>query len=187
MPEKDPNPQAHIGSTNDLNPTRLRLKAAVEQWLCDVQRRGAELYAQNETVDVQYLAFEGRNHARYGVEVDYALGQITVEITREHTSHVPRETVGLTEHNLKALANRISLLKEGQACVPVSLLAQLAVVCHAYRRLIADFDQERHIQTSTNTVQDIEATLARLLTPEERRRTDNPLLRERLKRPPANA
>ena len=158
-----------------------KLRATVENWLIDVQRRGAELYARNEGNGVEYLSFEGRGHVRYSVDLDYTLGEITLQVNDPSTPIVVREQVGFTEHNLRSLAKRIAPLREGYARIPVSLLAQLAILCHAYRRLVADFDESKHIKTSTNTVQEIEAELERFLTPEEKRRTDNPLLTSRLK------
>jgi hypothetical protein len=161
--------------------TKHKLRALVENWLTDVQRRGAALYAVNEGNGVQYLSFEGRDHIRYNIDLDYTLGEITLQINNPATPLVVRESVGFTEENLRSLAKRIAPLKEGYACIPVSLLAQLTILCHAYQRLVADFDEARRIQTSTETVQEIEAELKRFLTPEEQRRTDNPLLTNRLK------
>ena len=98
-----------------------------------------------------------------------------------------RETLGFNEENLRSLAKRIAPLREGYACIPVGLLAQLAILCHAYQRLVADFDEAKHIHTSTRTVEEIENDLKRFLTPEEQRRTDNPLLTDRIKRGAARA
>jgi hypothetical protein len=161
--------------------TTSQLRELVNNWLADVQRRGTELYALNEGNGVQYLSFEGRGHVRYSVDVDYTLGEITLQINNPASPSVVRETMGLTDQNLRALAKRISPLREGQACIPVSLLAQLAVLTHAYRRLVADFDEAKRIQTSTDTAQEIEAELRHYLTPEEQRRTDNPFMTNRLK------
>ncbi|HEY0791908.1 MAG TPA: hypothetical protein VGD78_12665 [Chthoniobacterales bacterium] len=165
--------------------TTSQLRELVDNWLADVQRRGTELYAVNEGNGVQYLSFEGRGHVRYSVDVDYTLAEITLQVNDPASPAVVRETVGLTAQNLRALAKRIAPLREGQACIPVSLLAQLAVLTHAYRRLVADFDQARRIRTSTDTAQEIEAELRHYLTPEEQRRTDNPFITSRLKSVPA--
>jgi hypothetical protein len=140
----------------------------VDAWLTDVQRRGALLYARNESGDMQYLSFEGRGHMCYNVDLDYTLGEIKLEITDPARPVMTRETIGFTEHNLHALAKRIAPLKEGEACIPVSLLARLTLLCHAYQRLVADFDKARHIHTSTQTVQAIQKDLDALLTAEER-------------------
>ena len=161
--------------------TTSQLRELVDNWVADVQRRGTELYAVNEGSGVQYFSFEGRDHVRYSVDVDYTLAEITLQINNPASPAVVRETVGLTAQNLRALAKRIAPLREGQACIPVSLLAQLAVLTHAYRRLVADFDQARRIRTSTDTAQEIEAELRHYLTPEEQRRTDNPFITPRLK------
>jgi hypothetical protein len=53
----------------------------VDNWLTDVRRRGAELYASNEGDEVQYFSFEGKNHFRFSLEVDYSLQEIAVQIT----------------------------------------------------------------------------------------------------------
>jgi hypothetical protein len=74
-------------------------------------------------------------------------------------------------------------VKEGEAVVPVYLLAQLAVICHGYERLIQELDQLRGIQTTTGSVAEIEADLRQYLTPEEQKRTDNPLLTRRKNKP----
>ena len=70
-------------------------------------------------------------------------------------------------------------VQPGHAAVPVYLLAQLSIVCHAYRRLLQDYDREHGFQTSTGMIEQIEDDLSRYLTPEERQRTDNPILRSR--------
>ena len=164
-----------------------KLRPVVDDWLVDVQRRGAELYARNESNGVEYLSFEGKDHIRYNIDLDYTLGEITVQVNNPATSLVIRQKLDFTEENLRSLAKRIAPLREGCACIPVSLLAQLAILCHAYQRLVADFDEAKHIHTSTKTVEEIETELKRFLTPEEQRRTDNPLLTSRLKRSAAKA
>jgi hypothetical protein len=162
--------------------TRHNLRPAVENWLIDVQRRGAELYARHESNGVEYLSFEGRDHIRYNVDLDYTLVEINLQVNNPATPLVIREKLDLTEENLRLLARRIAPLREGYTRIPVSLLAQLTILCHAYQRLVADFDQAKHIHTSTQTVDELETELKRFLTPEEQRRTDNPLLTGRLKR-----
>jgi len=149
--------------------TTCRLRQAVNNWLTDVQRRGAQLYAGNESGDMQYFSFEGRAHACYNVDLDYTLGEIKLQVTDPARPVMTRETVGLTEHNLRALAKRIAPLREGEACIPVSLLTQLTFLCQAYQRLVADFDKARRIHTSTQTVQAILRELNALLTAEEQR------------------
>jgi hypothetical protein len=72
-------------------------------------------------------------------------------------------------------------VKDGEAVVPVYLLAQLAVICHGYQRLVQELDQIHGIKTTTGSVSGIEADLRRFLTPDEQKRTDNPLLTEKRK------
>jgi hypothetical protein len=151
----------------------------VNNWLTDVGRRGADLYANNEGDEVQYFSFEGKDHFRFSLEVDYALQEITVQITDPTTGGIEIEKLALTAKNLAALARLMCSVKEGEAVVPVYLLAQLAVICHGYQRLVQELDKLHGIQTTTGSVSDIEADLRRFLTPEEQKRTDNPLLTQK--------
>ncbi len=153
----------------------------VDNWLTDVRRRGAELYATNEGDEVQYFSFEGKNHIRFSIEIDYALQEITVQITDPSKGGVEIEKLGLAATNLGALGKLMCNVKEGEAVVPVYLLAQLAVICHGYQRLVQELDELHGIRTTTESVTEIEADLRRFLTPEEQRRTDNPLLSQKSK------
>ncbi|MBV8376399.1 MAG: hypothetical protein JO279_05285 [Verrucomicrobia bacterium] len=155
------------------------LQSLVDNWLTEVKRRGAELYASNEGDEVQYFSFEGKNHSRFSVEVDYAVQEITVQITEPTTGSMEVENLRLTELNLRSIARLMCSVKEGEAVVPVYLLAQLAVICHGYQRLVQEFDKLHRIETTTGSVREIEADLRRFLTPEEQKRTDNPLLAQK--------
>lgn len=163
--------------------TTCRLRRAVDNWLTEVQRRGAQLYARNECGDNQYLSFEGRAHVCYSVDLDYTLGEIKLEITDPARPLPTHETVGFTEHNLHALAKRIAPLKEGEACIPVSLLVRLTSLCDAYQHLVAEFDKARRIHTSTQTVQAIRRDLSTLLTPEEQQHAEPGPAQPELKAP----
>jgi hypothetical protein len=154
----------------------------VENWITDVKRRGAEFYATNEGDEVQYLSFEGRDQFRFSVEVDYAVRDITLQITDPKSGVVDVEQLALTAKNLESIARLMCSVKEGEAVVPVYLLAQLAVICHGYQRLIQELDKIHGIHTTTESVSEIEADLRRFLTPDEQKRTDNPLLTQRLKK-----
>jgi hypothetical protein len=156
-------------------------RSIVDNWLTDVKRRGADLYATNEGDGVQYFSFEGKNHFRFSLEVDYALQEIAVQITDPTTGGMEIENLALTTNNLGALARLMCSVKEGEAVVPVYLLAQLAMICHGYQRLVQDFDKLHGIQTTTGSVKEIEADLRRFLTPDEQKRTDNPLLAQKSK------
>ena len=68
----------------------------VDNWLTDVRRRGAELYATNEGDEVHYFSFEGKNHFRFSVEVDYALQEIAVQITDPTTGGMEVENLALS-------------------------------------------------------------------------------------------
>jgi hypothetical protein len=157
-------------------------RSIVDNWLTDVKRRGAELYATNEGDEVQYFSFEGKNHFRYSLKIDYALQEIAVQITDPTTGGMEVENLGLTAKNLDALARLMCSVKEGEAIVPVYLLAQLAVICHGYQRLVQELDQVHGIETTTGSVTEIEIDLRRFLTPEEQKRTDNPLLTQKARK-----
>ncbi len=154
-------------------------RTVVDNWLTDVKRRGAELYATNEGDEVQYFSFEGKNHFRFSLKIDYALQEIAVQITDPTTGGMEVENLALTAKNLDALARLMCSVKEGEAVVPVYLLAQLAVICHGYQRLVQELDKVHGIETTTGSVNDIEKDLRRFLTPEEQKRTDNPLLTQK--------
>src|ERR1700693_5026218 len=152
------------------------LRLMVANWLTDVKRRGAELYAANEGDEVQYFSFEGKYHFRFSIEVAYAIQAIGVQHTDPKIGGIKIDPLELTAKNLDSLARLMCSVKEGEAVVPVYLLAQLAVICHGYERLVQELDQLHGIQTTTGSVAGIEADLRRFLTPEEQKRTDNPLL-----------
>ena len=45
-------------------------------------------------------------------------------------------------------------------------------MCHAYQRLLEEYDREHHIHTSIYTVQEIEAVLRECLTLRKQQRTE---------------
>ena len=47
------------------------LKALVENWVMDVQRRGAELYAENQSEEVIYFSFEGKDQLRFSLRIEF--------------------------------------------------------------------------------------------------------------------
>jgi hypothetical protein len=154
----------------------VALKTLVDNWLTDVQRRGAELYAENRGDEVLYLSFQGKDQLRFSMKIDFDVQEVTVQINSPEWNSVKREVFLLNAESLRLMAKRMCPVQEGQAVVSVYLLVQLAILCHAYQRLVEDFDREHHIHTSTNTVLEIESELRQSLTPEEQRRTDNPFL-----------
>jgi hypothetical protein len=154
----------------------VALKTLVENWLTDVQRRGADLYAENRANGVLYLSFQGKDHLRFSLKIDFDVQEITVQINSPGWNSVKREAFLLNAESLRLLAKKICPVREGQAVVSVYLLARLAILCHAYQRLLGDYDREHHISTSTNIVLEIESELRQCLTPEEQQRTDNPFL-----------
>jgi hypothetical protein len=160
-----------------MNNFAAELKALVDNWLIDVQRRGAELYAENRTNQVLYLSFQGKDQLRLSVKIDFDVQEITVQINSPAWNSVKREAFLLNAQSLRLLAKKMCPVPEGQAIISVHLLARLAILCHAYQRLVEDYDREHRIHTSTNSVLEIESELRQSLTPEEQQRTDNPLLR----------
>jgi len=155
------------------------LEAYVDNWLADVQRRGAELYAVNRGNKILYFSFEGKDEFRYSVKIDFIVKDVRVQITGPGSNFVERNAFLLRPENLRSLANRMCLVGEGQTVIPVYLLAQLSILCHAYQRLVEDFKRGHHVVVWTNTLQEIESELHQYLTPEEQQRTDNPILRSR--------
>jgi hypothetical protein len=159
---------------NNLAPA---LETLVDNWLSDVQRRGGELYAENRGNGVLYLSFQRKDKLRFSVKIDFDVQEMAVQINSPEWTGVKRETFLLSQKSLNSLAKRMCPLPEGQAIISVRLLARLAILCHAYQRLVQDYDREHHIHTSTNTVQQIESELRQSLTPEEQQRTANPFLK----------
>jgi hypothetical protein len=155
----------------------VALKTLVDNWLTDVQRRGAELYAENRVNDDLYLSFQGKDQLRFSVKIDFDIQEMTVQINSPAWKSAQREAFLLNAESLRLLAKRMCPVQEGQAVISVYLLARLAILCHAYQRLLEDYDREHHIHTSTNTVLQIESELRQSLTPEEQQRTDNPFLK----------
>ena len=152
------------------------LKTLVDNWLTDVQRRGADLYVENRGNGVLYLSFQGKDQLRFSVKIDFDVQEITVQINSPGWNSVKREAFLLNAESLRSLAKRMCPVREGRAVISVYLLARLAILCHAYQRLVEDYDREHRIHTSTNTVLEIESELRQSLTPEEQQRTDNPFL-----------
>jgi hypothetical protein len=162
-----------------MSNSEATLEALVNNWLTDVQRRDAELYAVNRGNKVLYLSFARKDRLRFSVEIDFAVNNVKVEITGPQWNYVERKAFLLNAENLRSLAKRMCPLGEGQAVIPVHLLAKLSILCHAYQRLLEDYDREHRIHTSTDTVRQIESELLKYLTLEEQKRTDNPILQAR--------
>jgi hypothetical protein len=159
----------------DRNSVAAR-QTLIDNWLTDVRRRGAELYAANLGNAVNYFSFQGKDRLRYSVEIDFDSQELRIEVNRPEWKWVKRETYLLNAGTLRLLARRMCPVPEGQTAVPVYLLVRLSILCHTYQRLLEDYDREHHIHTSSDTVRQIESELRQYLTPEEQQRTDNPFL-----------
>jgi hypothetical protein len=155
------------------------LQAIVESFLTDVHRRGAKLYAMNKGNNMFNLSFEGKRGLRFGVKIDLVAKDVRVQITGPFSNFVERYAFLLNAENLCSLANRMCLVGEGKAIVPVYLLAELSILCHAYQRSLEDYGHQIHWENSENTLQRIETELQQYLTPKEQKRTENPLLQAR--------
>jgi len=83
------------------------LEALVDNWLTDVQRRGAELYAVNRGPQIVCLSFEGKGALRYTVKIDYAVKDVRVQITGPRWNFVERNAFLLNAENLRSLSNRM--------------------------------------------------------------------------------
>jgi hypothetical protein len=154
----------------------LGLQMLVDNWIIDVQRRGAELYATNRANEVLYLSFQGEGQLRYSIEIDFDVPEVVVEINCPDWESFKSERFLLNGQSLRLLAKEMCPLPEREAIVPVYLLARLSILCQAYQRLLQENEREYHFQASTNTVLQIISELRNYLTPEEQRRTDDPLL-----------
>src|ERR1700704_776754 len=153
-----------------MSTSETPLRTVVDNWLTDVRRRGAELYAMNQGDGVLYLSLQGKDRLEYSVQIDFDAQELRMEINRSDWKWMKREAFLLNAGSLRLLAKRICPLPEGQVAIPVYLLVRLSILCHAYQRLLEDFDREHHIHTSTNTVLQIESELRQSLTPEEQQR-----------------
>jgi hypothetical protein len=162
-----------------MSNSEAALEALVDNWLTDVRRRGAELYAMNKGNKILYLSFEGKRELRFSVNIDFAVKDVRVQITGPKWNFVERNAFLLNAENLRSLAHRMCPVKEGQAVIPIYLLVRLMILCHAYQRLVEDYEREYQMHTSTKTLQKLESEVRQYLTPEEQKRTDNPILQAR--------
>src|SRR5258707_10710648 len=76
------------------------LKALVENWVMDVQRRGAELYAENQAAEVIYFSFEGKDQLRFSLRIDFDLQELRVQINSPEMLATKREDLLLNQENL---------------------------------------------------------------------------------------
>ena len=163
-----------------MSTSETPIQTVVDNWLTDIRRRGAELYAMNQGNGILYLSLQGKDRLQYSVQIDFDAQELRTEINRSDWKWVKREASLLDAGSLRLLAKRICPLSEGQAVIPVYLLVRLSILCHAFQRLLQDYDREHHVCTSTstsNTVRQIDSELCQHLTPEEQQRTDNPFLK----------
>ena len=58
--------------------------------------------------------------------------------------------------------------------VTIDFLAQVSLLCDAYRRLSRERDSESYTQASIESIGRMQSELRQYLMPEEQQRTDNP-------------
>jgi hypothetical protein len=127
IPETNVSFWVSMVTTFSASNIEAELEVLVDNWLTDVQRRGAELYAVNRGPQIVCLSFEGKGALRYTVKIDYAVKDVRVQITGPRWIFVERNAFLLNAENLRSLSTRMCLVGEGQAVIPVYLLAQLSM------------------------------------------------------------
>jgi len=152
----------------------------VQNWVTDVQRRGARLDSLKRSKGVLHLSLQGKDRFRYSLQIDFRNRLLRIELNRPEWKWVKRETLLLNAGSLRYLAKRMCPLAERHAVVPVRLLVRLSILCHAYRRLLQDYDQEHHSHSSRETVRQMEVDLRQYLTVEEQQSLDRPIVQTSL-------
>src|SRR5258708_25439194 len=110
------------------------MKTLVENWVMDVQRRGAELYAENEAEDVLYFSFQGKDQLRFSLRIDFDLQGLSVHINSPELPVTKREGLLLNQENLRLWAKRICPVPEGNAMISIYWMALLPILCASYQR-----------------------------------------------------
>jgi hypothetical protein len=152
----------------------------VQNWVTDVQRRGAKLDSLKRSKGVLYLSLQGKDRFRYSIQIDFRNRLLRIESNRPEWRWVKRETLLLNAGSLRYLAKRMCPLAERHAVVPVRLLVRLSILCRAYRRLLQDYDQEHHSHSSSETVRQMQADLRQYLTLEEEQSLGRPIVQTAL-------
>ena len=159
------------GDGSDGHESYTDVRLLVDNWLLDIQRRGARLCGMKQRNGTLYLSFGGKNRFRYSVQIDFDAQRLHVEFERPEWSFVKREVFLLTAVNLHLFAKRICPLPAGQAVIPVRLLLRLSALCRAYQRLVQNSDQALPADTSVKQLAQIQSELCRHLTALELQRT----------------
>src|SRR5260221_11470209 len=82
----------------------VELKTLVDNWLKDVQRRGANLYAENLGNGVLYVTFQGKDQHQVGVKIDFDAHETTVQINGQGRYSVKYDDLLLHAESLPLLA-----------------------------------------------------------------------------------
>ena len=93
-----------------ISNSETAIEALVDNWLTDVQRRGAELYALNKVNRILYLSFQGKDQLRLSVEIDLDVRDVMVQTTGSERNSVERKVFLLNEENLQRKQWEISVL-----------------------------------------------------------------------------
>src|SRR5260370_34148730 len=116
------------------------MKTLVENWLMDVQRRGAEIYAENEAEEVLYFSFQGKDQLRYSLRIDFDLQELSVQINSPELPVTKREVLLLNHDNLRVLSKRIWLLPQGNARMSTYSLPCVAIGWHCAQWIPAEYE-----------------------------------------------
>jgi hypothetical protein len=167
---------SNIAATGyDAHKSQTNIQLFVDNWLVDIQRRGAKLYEMKQRNGTLYLSCNGKGRFRYAVQIDFDAQRLHVEFDRPEWRFVKREVFLLNAVNLHLLAKRICPLAEGQAMIPVRLLVQLSIICRAYQSLVQKSNKALPVDNSINQVAQIQSELRRRLTALELQSAYRPL------------
>jgi hypothetical protein len=165
-----------IGTTGyDAHKSQANIQLFVDNWLVDIQRRGAKLYEMRQRKGTLYISCNGKGRFRYAVQIDFDAQRLHVEFDRPEWRFAKREVFLLNAVNLHLLAKRMCPLAEGQAMIPVRLLVQLSIICWAYQSLAQKSNQALPVDSSINQVAQIQSELRRRLTALELQSAYQPL------------
>jgi hypothetical protein len=70
-----------------MSTSETPLRTIVDNWLTDIRRRGAELYAMNQGNGMLYLSLQGKDRLQYNVHIDFDVQELRIEINRSDWKH----------------------------------------------------------------------------------------------------
>jgi hypothetical protein len=137
----------------------------VDNWLADIQRRGAKVHSVIKTSGTLHLFLQGKARFEYTVQIDLDNQNIVIELDRPDWKWAKRETYLLSPENLRLLGKRICPLPEGHARVTVDLLGRLLLLCGAYRQLLPETERNHDSPFSPKAISRLESELRKYLVP----------------------